>query len=120
MVRLVFGDAADLDLFVTDPLQETVYFGNTPTRAGGALDRDLRCDAPVPRVETVTFEAPPPGRYRVGVDHPRRCNGGRDPAPFAVEVLADGRELARREGEIPLSRFESKVLELELPAPPAP
>ena len=27
-IHLVFGDGADLDLFVTDPNQEAVYFGN--------------------------------------------------------------------------------------------
>ena len=51
-VELVFSDDADLDLYVTGPDLETVYFANTPTRAGGALERDLRCDGePGTRVE---------------------------------------------------------------------
>ena len=72
-VELAFGQDADLDLYVTDPLQETVYFANTPSQQGGVLLDDRRCDSPPPRIETVVFEHPPPGRYRVGVDYPRRC-----------------------------------------------
>jgi len=29
---------------VTDPLLETVYFGNSPSTHGGRLDRDVRCE----------------------------------------------------------------------------
>ena len=35
--RLVFSADADLDLYVTGPDLETVYFANTPTRLGGVL-----------------------------------------------------------------------------------
>src|SRR5262245_1845234 len=52
-----FGAEADLDLYVTDPLQETVYFANSPTRRGGRLEQDLRCDAATPRSEVVVFES---------------------------------------------------------------
>ena len=34
-IQLAFDDAADLDLYVTDPLQETVYFANTRSRSSG-------------------------------------------------------------------------------------
>lgn len=74
-VRLAFDDAADLDLFVTDPLQESLYFANSPTRIGGRLLDDRRCDDPSPRVETAHYANPITGRYRVGVDFHRRCRG---------------------------------------------
>ena len=112
-VSLAFGDAADLDLYVTDPVQETVYYGNTPTRSGGALARDLRCDAPAPRVESVAFDEPLPGRYRVGVDYPERCRSAADPIPFVVVVDSDGRRHERR-GEIELGRFLPVVLEVDV------
>ena len=84
-VRLVFGATADLDLYVTDPLQETVYFANSPSRAGGRLDHDERCDDPLPRIETVDFDAARPGRYRVGVDFPPpSCDFAVDPVAFVV------------------------------------
>lgn len=112
-VSLVFGGDADLDLYVTDPAQETVYYGNTPSRAtGGVLEADLRCDAPAPRVERVRFEAPPSGRYRIGVDHPERCRPGRAPARFRI-VVEDGSDRLEREGEIALGEFLPAVLVLE-------
>lgn len=91
VVRLAFDEGADLDLYVTGPLEETVYFGNTPTKVGGRLEADLRCDAPAPRIETVVFPTARPGRYRVGVDHPEAC-GRRRPAPFAVELRSTAGE----------------------------
>jgi hypothetical protein len=112
-VRLAFGSEADLDLYVTDPAYETVYFANTPARSGGRLERDLRCDAPQPRVETVAFEQAPAGRYRVGVDFPERCDGGDDPVAFVVVVESgERRELRRR--TIAPGHFVPIVLELDL------
>jgi hypothetical protein len=112
-VRLAFGPDADLDLHVTDPLQETVYFGNTPSASGGALAADVRCGAPAPRVETVRFESPPAGRYRVGVDFPIRCRRVDAPAPFVLEVLAGGVRHEVR-GAIAFGRFEPVVYEFDV------
>jgi hypothetical protein len=96
-VRLAFGERADLDLYVTDPRQETVYFANSPSRAGGRLDRDARCDEPLPRVETVAFDAAPPGRYRVGVDFPPlTCDGATGPVAFIVVFESYGQRHEKR------------------------
>jgi hypothetical protein len=112
-VRLVFGDAADLDLYVTDPLEETVYYANSPAGfSGGRLDADRRCDAAAPRVETVAFADAPPGRYRIAIDHAEACGRA---ATAAWRVIVDGpglREEAR--GEVSLGRFLPRVLEVEL------
>jgi len=109
-VALVFGDAADLDLYVTDPVQETVYFANSPSRSGGSLEADRRCDAPAPRVEVVRYEWPRAGRYRVGVDYPERCRAANDPIPFLVIIDAHGQRHERR-GTIELGQFQSIVVE---------
>jgi hypothetical protein len=109
-VALTFGDAADLDLYVTDPLQETVYFANSPSRSGGRLENDRRCDAPAPRVEVVRFEWPSAGRYRVGVDYPERCRAAKEPIPFLIVVDAHGQRHERR-GTIELGQFQSIVVE---------
>ena len=115
LVRLAFGEEADLDLYVTDPAQETVYFANAVSAASsGALEADLRCDAPAPRVETVRFAPAPPGRYRVGVDHPGRCGSRRGPVPFVVVVEFGAQRLERR-GEVALGQFLPVVLEFEVP-----
>lgn len=115
-VRLAFGAEADLDLYVTDPSEETVYYANTPSRTGGALFEDQRCAHPAPRVETVQFPAPlAPGRYRIGVDYPRACDEAREPAPFAVAVDGPaGRTLHR--GLVQHQVFEPIVVEIELTA----
>ncbi len=85
-VRLAFGAEVDLDLFVSDPLEESVYFANDRAASGGELIGDRRCEHPAPRVETIEWSAPPTGRYRIGVDFPRRCGDGT--ARTAVFALA--------------------------------
>jgi hypothetical protein len=118
-VELAFGAGADLDLYLTDPSQETIYFANTPSRVhAGRLEADRRCDAPAPRRETIEIESAPPGRYRVGVDHAGSCQGQTGaPEPFLVIVEADGQRKEIR-GEVARGRFLVRVLEFELP--PAP
>jgi uncharacterized protein YfaP (DUF2135 family) len=116
-VRLAFGTEADLDLYVTDARDETLYFANQRAASGGRLVSDAHCGSPAPRVEEVRFEAPPPGRYRVGVDYMvYRAECGEQPAVVPYVLAIDGpqgrrivRGLARR------GIFEARVLELTLP-----
>lgn len=112
-IHLEFGTEADLDLFVTDPRSETVYFGNNPSLGGGVLDRDVRCDSAAPRRETVRFTAPSPGRYRVGVSYDRACRFRRLDAGFRVEIRGPGIGL-EVEGEIVPLDFQPVVLEFEV------
>jgi hypothetical protein len=115
-VRLAFGAAADLDLYVTDALSETIYFANERAAAGGRLVADARCGSPAPRIEEVQFAAPQPGTYRVGVDYMvyrEKC--GEQPSVVAYALAIDGpsgrrieRGLARR------GIFAARVLELRL------
>ncbi len=89
VLRLAFEAGADLDLYVSDPLEETVYYANTPGRSGGALDADLRC--PHARgVETVRFPSPLPGHYRVGVDFQHRCASDERLTPYVLSIEAHG------------------------------
>jgi hypothetical protein len=90
VVRLAFEAGADLDLYVSDPLDETVYYANTPVRSGGALAADRRCREPGDGVEAVRFAAPLAGRYRVGVDFQQRCQSEERVAPWAISVDANG------------------------------
>jgi len=112
---LAFGADVDLDLFVTGPRQETVYFANSPSLIGGELEADLRCDAPAPRVERVLYRDPLPGRYRVSVDFPRRCDAEDEgAAPYAVHVARDGVAVAATQGIIRPGEFLTIVLEAEI------
>lgn len=119
-VQLDLGAAADLDLHVTSPDLETVYFGNSPSRAGDArLDRDVRCEpadasSGALRRETVRFDAPIAGRYRVGVDHVKGCRRLRGDARYTIRVRADGLAL-ERSGRIGPGQFQNTALEFDWP-----
>lgn len=116
-VRLAFGADADLDLYVTDPRQETVYFANNPTRSGGALAEDVRCGAPEPHIEVVTFRDPVPGVYRVGVDYPKHCRGRDDTASYVVVVEQPGGGREERRATIDLLHFAPIVIESRVGVP---
>ena len=115
VVKLKFDENVDLDLYVTDPLLETVYFARHESRTGGVIGADVRCETIGPRVEEIRFPNPWPGRYRVGVDFPARCDGSstRAPAPFALTVSANG-EVHETHGLVNLKYFEVVVLEFEI------
>lgn len=111
VIELHFGEEADLDLYVTDPARETIYFANTPSSAsGGALEADARCDSPAPRIERVRFSAPPSGSYRVGVDFPERCRPDSGAVPFRVRVIRPN-ETLERTGEISLGELQPAVID---------
>ena len=118
VVRLMFDETVDLDLYVTDPLLETVYFARHESRTGGVIGQDVRCETTGPRVEEIRFSEPWPGRYRVGVDFPRRCDETRSsaPAPFAVSVRAEGATFETH-GLVNLEYFEVVVLEFDVVEP---
>jgi hypothetical protein len=113
-VRLVFGAAADLDLYVTGPSQESVYFGNPTSRDGGELLADRRCDAPAPRVETIAFARAAPGRYRVGVDFMIRCATGVDTASYELIAELPGRPPIRQRADAAFGSFAPRALEFEV------
>jgi hypothetical protein len=117
VVRLAFGAGADLDLFVSDPRRETVYFANRRAASGGRLAEDQRCDAPAPRIETVRFEQALPGRYRIGIDHPGSCDGEPAEAVFVVEWRIGDGPARRVTGSVAPLVFDSIVQEFDLPPP---
>jgi hypothetical protein len=118
-VLLGWDAPVDLDLYVTDPTWETVYFANTPTRSGARLLRDVTCEevrGTGPHIEIVHLPAPRPGRYRIGVDFIDACSG--DDAAVTFRVAAHGgREVAGSVDvteTVHLERFLPIVLEIDL------
>ena len=116
-INLAFGAESDLDLYVTDPLLETVYFANHESKSGGKISPDVGCDIVKSRVgpgiETVSFKNPVPGHYRVGVDYPQSCNEGRGAAAYAISVEGSGVD-KYVQGWIEHLRFKVIVLEFEV------
>lgn len=113
-VELEFGAEADLDLFVTDPMHEEIYFANRSSRLGGRFEIDRRCGDPAPRIERVDFPVAPTGRYRISVDFPLRCRSGVDEAPYRLRLWSS-RGYEEREGIARFGRLERLALEFELP-----
>ncbi|MGH0036699.1 MAG: hypothetical protein ACQGVK_16875 [Myxococcota bacterium] len=113
-IRLAFFGGADLDLYLTDPLQETIYFARRETRSGGVLLQDVRCDAPPPRIEAAVFPDPAPGVYRIGVDYAGACSDSPRPEGFVLEVVYRGRRWMRRDSIAPM-HFEPIVWEVVIP-----
>jgi len=120
IVTLRWTAPVDLDLYVTDPTLETVYFANPRTASGGVLERDARCAdrQPGERVERARWTRPPPGKYRVGVDYLETCAGRASEAEYALRVDVDGQ---RREitGRARRAEREPLVLEFTVAAPAA-
>jgi uncharacterized protein YfaP (DUF2135 family) len=114
-VALLWSAPVDLDLYVTDPVAETVYFGNTPSGSGGRLERDRRCGdlGREPPVETVVWDAPRPGRYRVGVDFGDTCGRGHRTVPFRVVADAGSRRIEEI-GSVEPAEFRYVVFEFDV------
>ena len=96
VVTLTWAAPVDLDLYVTDPTWETVYFANNPNRAGGRLERDERCGENTIGTRVELIRLPPAiGPYRVGVDFIDACGSDIDQASFRVvaAVTGDQREV---------------------------
>jgi uncharacterized protein YfaP (DUF2135 family) len=113
-VTLLWSQAADLDLYVTDPRQETVYFANAASGSGGRLEQDRACrDATAVSSETVVWQAPLAGRYRVGVDYHTACGRSRRAVPFRVVVDVRGRR-EEATGWLQPAEFRYVVLEIDV------
>jgi hypothetical protein len=114
-VRLAFGAEADLDLYVTDPLLETIYFANHSSQSGGEIVEDVRCGEAKIGVEEIRFTVPTPGRYRIGIDYPSACADKVKKAAYAISVQHNGNR-QEAQGSVSLQRFEVVVLDFEIPA----
>jgi hypothetical protein len=115
-VWLAWSTPVDLDLYLTDPAWESLYFAHTPTRAGAELRRDVRCDT-LPRsgaaFEDAVVASPSPGPYRIGVHFIDACGSGIERSAYRLVVDVDG---AREEttGVVARERFEVVAFEFEL------
>lgn len=95
-VTLRWDTTDDLDLWVTDPSGETIFYSHPASASGGKLDVDAnaRCNNPIDNpVENVFWPAgkAPGGHYKVEVAFYARCENQHSTVPFTVRVLVDGK-----------------------------
>jgi hypothetical protein len=92
-VTLTWGDAADLDLVVTDPNGETIYYDSKTSSSGGQLDVDANggCDTAItsPAENIVWPDTGPAGQYLVQVSMFDDCGAGASHS-FVLQVLVGG------------------------------
>jgi len=84
-------DGIDLDLYVTDPSGDEIFYGNYPVESGGTLDSDNLSGGGIP--ENIFWPGTAPtGEYRVRVEYyGNDFYDERDhPANWTVSVLVDG------------------------------
>lgn len=111
-VHLVWTGPADLDLFVTDPADETF----SVDRPGGVVAGDAGCTDGAEHgegVETARWTAPAAGRYRVGVDFAATCGAGGS-VPYRVLVDVAG---ARRRVDGTATPFQRTPNAVEVVVP---
>ena len=80
-VTLTWNTTADLDLWVTDPAGEKIYYGNPSSESGGELDVDDP-DGFGPENIFWTDGAAPSGQYLVQLDH----YSGESPTNYIILV----------------------------------
>lgn len=99
-VSLIWDNTNDLDLYVTTPSGERIYYGHKQSQCGGMLDvdRNVRGETRTP-VENVRWAkgAAPDGEYIVTVQNFAFHEGNTEPTPFRVEIEVAG-ELFFHEG----------------------
>jgi len=93
-LTLRWWSTVDLDLLVTDPAGETIYFSHRTSGSGGQLDRDANypCDTATSEPVENVFWPPggaPPGAYRVTVTYQSSC-GDQGPQAYELIVRLDG------------------------------
>ena len=96
-ITLSWDTGADLDLHVTDPNGDTLYFDRPRVRSGGFLDHDATgvcvTDTGNNGIENAYWNSsdPPPGDYQVEVHYYRECGSAGGPTHATVSIAIGGR-----------------------------
>ena len=102
-VTLIWDNDDDLDLYVTDPAGDTVWFGNPSVASGGTLDRDdnvgaCGSDAEAGGVENIVWPTTAPaGTYTVELKQFDNC-GATTMANYTIQVFVGGVLIDTRTG----------------------
>ena len=119
VVEITWDDPVDLDIFLTDPPGETVYFANRLAKSGAAMGMESGCGEAAqggrPYTESIRIPAALAGRYRVSVDFIKDCGHTTLGADLRVVVkTADGAVLGRAESEVQYRNLNPVAWEFEI------
>lgn len=93
-VTLIWDSVNDLDLWVTDPAGEIIYYGQKHSASNGELDVDANAGcsqmtaSPVENIYWPTGSAPE-GTYKISVQYFKICQSEVQ-TPFTVRLLVNG------------------------------
>lgn len=108
-VSLLWNTTDDIDLHVTSPLGDTVYYGNKQSYSGGELDVDRQVDTFVSHpVENIYWDNPPRGTYTVRVNMFTKRSTGNVPIQVRVVINNEAEiyDLEISSGMITVCTFE--------------
>jgi hypothetical protein len=91
-ITLWWQTGADIDMYVTDPTNETISYSHRNAASGGALDRDARGACTDNQTTENVFwntPTPPSGTYRVEAHYYSECNGA-GPTPIVMSISVGG------------------------------
>jgi len=91
-ITLGWNTGADIDLYVTDPNNETISYSHTRSGSGGHLDRDARGACTNGQTtENVYWPSgtSPRGTYQVAVHHFSGCNAA-GTTPVTLSIMVGG------------------------------
>lgn len=90
-IELYWSNPVDLDLFVTAPDGETIYYGNPKSRAGDHIMAQSNCEGvksdTAPWRERARIKAAQNGRYRVSVDFIFDCGSALKQADAMLTLI---------------------------------
>ena len=115
-ISLAWDSDADLDLHVTCPDGDRIYYGSRRA-CGGELDVDMnaggrRSAEPVENV--VWADAPPSGSFTVAVDNFNSRSDGDEATPYRIRIVRDG-EVEIVEGAVASGDGRVTVHEFSVP-----
>jgi uncharacterized protein YfaP (DUF2135 family) len=92
-VNISWNSSADVDLYVTDPVGEEIYYAHRGSHSGGQLDIDSNaaCNSDGPRAENIFWPfgiVPPKGDYNIRVNYWSAC--GEESTDYVVTIRTKG------------------------------
>jgi len=115
-VTLTWGKKVDLDLYVTDPSGETIYYAHDSSESGGKLDVDRKCSNidGGPLMENIFWPSgkAPTGAYTVKVNFFENCSNLPTPISFNVKTVINGnpttfsKTIANEQDDVAVTTFQ--------------